>query len=70
MFKCPRCGSSHFGSHQLPDGTLERGCHGYIPDPEHPEKGPIACTFTWHQRDDAKYGLEPLGGRVLGKVRA
>lgn len=38
-FKCPKCRSNYYGSKQLPDGTLERICHG-------------CYSFIWHQRMD------------------
>lgn len=74
-FTCPRCGSHQWGSaynfdgpgDTPPDprlwgldqgqrstrfeGTWTRFCHGYNYD--------HACKFSWHQRDDLKYGVPP-----------
>lgn len=52
-FKCPKCGSTQFGSVMNDDGSLTRSCHGYV-------RTNIvrACTFSWHQKDDRKYGIE------------
>lgn len=47
---CPVCGDYRFGSTQLPDGTLERMCHGTLPDGSN-------CTHTWHESQDAENGL-------------
>lgn len=55
-FECPRCGSSHYGSHQRADGTLERMCHGRLPDDSN-------CNFTWHEDDDPKYMFDVGGPR-------
>lgn len=47
---CPTCGSHKFGSHQLPDGTMQRMCHGYT------AAGP-PCTHQWHESEDEKNGV-------------
>jgi hypothetical protein len=49
-FICPECGSTRFGSTQLPDGTLRRTCQGEE----------IACAFQWPASDDHKYFFVPL----------
>lgn len=60
-FQCPRCGGSFFGSYRMPDGSLERGCHGqrYKLDTEHLEHGQryimSGCDFMWPDADDWKY---------------
>lgn len=52
-FKCPMCGSSHFGSTVSNTVITERHCHGYFTSGR-------PCTFTWGVFDDAKYGLTPV----------
>lgn len=47
---CPLCGDYKFGSHQLPDGTLERMCHGYLSNGQ-------PCTRRWHQSEDEENGV-------------
>lgn len=47
---CPVCGDHKFGSSQLPDGTLERMCHGYLGNGQ-------PCTHRWHQSEDEKNGV-------------
>jgi len=44
-FRCPWCGSSHFGSKENADKTLTRVCHGCVGH----EK------FSWHESEDPKY---------------
>lgn len=46
-FTCPQCAGHTFGSAQLLDHSLRRFCNGTGP-----------CMFSWHETDDAKYGLE------------
>lgn len=53
-FKCPKCGSSHFGSSsiKLPDGTIKSvavgHCHGWLGDGIH-------CDFEWdRETEDVK----------------
>lgn len=58
---CPVCGDFRFGSHQLPDGTLQRICHGYVNE--------RSCTHTWHQSEDEKNGVSTeLNGASLAAV--
>lgn len=48
-FKCPWCGSGHFGSGGLGTEEPTGYCHGYIDD----EKGGrVKCNFTWPRSDD------------------
>jgi len=51
-FKCPKCGSSHFGSTIRSHGLLRR-CHGKN------------CRFEWEEKDDNKYSV--LRREVLEK---
>jgi len=69
-FTCPKCGGGSFGSNKAgEDGKLVRYCNGrgqrgkigpngFVPI-EGPDEPRIRCDFTWHEDDDAKYGLKP-----------
>lgn len=59
---CPKCGDFKFGSYQLPDGTMQRMCHGYMPDGR-------PCKHTWHQSDDATNGVDSVRGVGEAQVR-
>jgi len=50
-FKCPVCGSSHFGSEleAVTHKILARYCNGTL--------NGSSCRFKWDPKDDAKYGL-------------
>lgn len=52
-FKCPQCGSSHFGSEIHAGEVVERHCNGYKADGQ-------GCRFKWKPVDDARYGLRDV----------
>lgn len=47
-FKCPECGSPHFGSGGLDTDNPSGYCHGYIDQ----GGGRVKCNFTWLRSDD------------------
>jgi hypothetical protein len=67
-FRCPRCGSSHFGTGFIGQGDVKNApatefegeCHGYV----RTEAGTLPCSFTWNRgREDSKY-MHPTGRKI------
>lgn len=51
-FKCPLCGSAHFGSTNVTrGGPLVRQCHGRI--------NGRTCDYSFPESQDAEHGVEP-----------
>lgn len=60
-FRCPECGTTHFGSVMLKDGASWEGhCNGYVLQRADPSKGRYSdtierCRFTWRREDDWRF---------------
>ncbi len=50
----------------LQDGSLHRSCHVCTTTERSPGGG--GCGFSWHERDDARYGLSRPSGTLQGTV--
>lgn len=64
FFTCPRCGSHEWGALNplAPVGRMERKCYGYKREREGLAAGLKACSFTWPEADDEKYGIPKSAG--------
>ena len=56
---CKECGSTHFGSSLLPDGSWQRLCHGHTT--LFADGGRAACSVTWHVSEDWRHVANAAG---------